>query len=246
MADVRQIDTYEELQAIIRESGKEFDREQIAEAFLLADRKHRGQKRSSGEPYIIHPLSVAAILVDLGMDTQSVVAGLLHDVVEDTDCTLEDITQEFGREVALLIDGVTKLDRIPFSSKEEEQAENLRKMLMAMAQDIRVIIIKFADRMHNLSTLEFMSPQKQRDKARECLEVYAPIAHRLGMRMVKETMEDVSLMYLDPAAYKEIDEHLEARSRTRTQFISGLRKEIRERVEPALGHEVYIEGRGKE
>ena len=205
MADVRQIDTYEELQAIIRESGKEFDREQIAEAFLLADRKHRGQKRSSGEPYIIHPLSVAAILVDLGMDTQSVVAGLLHDVVEDTDCTLEDITQEFGREVALLIDGVTKLDRIPFSSKEEEQAENLRKMLMAMAQDIRVIIIKFADRMHNLSTLEFMSPQKQRDKARECLEVYAPIAHRLGMRMVKETMEDVSLMYLDPAAYKEID-----------------------------------------
>ena len=245
MADVRQIDTYEELQAIIRESGKEFDREQIAEAFLLADRKHRGQKRSSGEPYIIHPLSVAAILVDLGMDTQSVVAGLLHDVVEDTDCTLEDITQEFGREVALLIDGVTKLDRIPFSSKEEEQAENLRKMLMAMAQDIRVIIIKFADRMHNLSTLEFMSPQKQRDKARECLEVYAPIAHRLGMRMVKETMEDVSLMYLDPAAYKEIDEHLEARSRTRTQFISGLRKEIRERVEPALGHEVYIEGRVK-
>lgn len=130
MPDVRQINTYEELQAIIRESGKEFDREQIAEAFLLADRKHRGQKRSSGEPYIIHPLSVAAILVDLGMDTQSVVAGLLHDVVEDTDCTLEDITQEFGREVALLIDGVTKLDRIPFSSKEEEQAENLRKMLM--------------------------------------------------------------------------------------------------------------------
>ena len=217
MPDVRQINTYEELQAIIRESGKEFDREQIAEAFLLADRKHRGQKRSSGEPYIIHPLSVAAILVDLGMDTQSVVAGLLHDVVEDTDCTLEDITQEFGREVALLIDGVTKLDRIPFSSKEEEQAENLRKMLMAMAQDIRVIIIKFADRMHNLSTLEFMSPQKQRDKARECLEVYAPIAHRLGMRTVKETMEDVSLMYLDPAAYKEIDEHLESRSRTRTQ-----------------------------
>ncbi len=245
MADVRQISTYEQLQSIIKESGKEFDRELIAEAYLLADRKHRGQKRSSGEPYIIHPLSVAAILVDLGMDTQSVVAGLLHDVVEDTDCTLEDITQEFGREAALLIDGVTKLDKIPFSSKEEEQAENLRKMLMAMAQDIRVIIIKFADRMHNLSTLEFMSPQKQRDKARECLEVYAPIAHRLGMRTVKETMEDVSLMYLDPAAYKEIDDHLESRSGARSQFIGGLKAQLRERIEPALSHEVYIEGRVK-
>ena len=136
----------------------------------LAEEKHREQKRSSGEPYIIHPLSVAAILVGLGMDSQSVMAGLLHDVVEDTDCTLEDIQKQFGKEVALLIDGVTKLGKIPYSSREEQQAENLRKMLMAMAEDIRVIIIKFADRMHNLATLEYMSPQKQRDKAVECLE----------------------------------------------------------------------------
>ena len=244
MPAVRQISTYEELHQIIEESGKDFDRVLIGRAYRLADRMHRDQKRSSGEPYIIHPLSVAAILVDLGMDTQSVVAGLLHDVVEDTECTLEEIVQEFGQEAALLIDGVTKLDKIPFSSREEEQAENLRKMLMAMAQDIRVIIIKFADRMHNLSTLEFMSPQKQRDKARECLEVYAPIAHRLGMRTVKETMEDVSLKYLDPAAYQEIEEYLASRSSTRSQFIKELKEQLRERLEPAVP-EVYIEGRVK-
>ena len=240
----RQISSYEELQRIIKESGKEYDRVSIGQAYRLAERMHRGQKRSSGEPYIIHPLSVAANLVDLGMDTQSVVAGLLHDVVEDTACTVEEITQEFGQDVALLIDGVTKLDKIPFSSREEEQAENLRKMLMAMAQDIRVIIIKFADRMHNLSTLEFMSPQKQRDKARECLEVYAPIAHRLGMRTVKETMEDVSLKYLDPAAYQEINEYLTSRSGTRKEFIEGLKEQLKARVEPFVP-EVYIEGRVK-
>ena len=160
MPVVRQISSYEELQSIVQESGKDYDRVLIGQAYRLADRMHRDQKRRSGEPYIIHPLSVASILVDLGMDTQSVVSGLLHDVVEDTECTLEEISQMFGQDVALLIDGVTKLDKIPFSSREEEQAENLRKMLMAMAQDIRVIIIKFADRMHNLSTLEFVSPQK--------------------------------------------------------------------------------------
>ncbi len=244
MPAVRQIDSYEQLQSIIKESGKEFDRELIGQAFLLADRMHRDQLRRSGEPYIIHPLSVAAILVDLGMDSQSVAAGLLHDVVEDTCCTLEEITQDFGQDVALLIDGVTKLDKIPFSSREEEQAENLRKMLMAMAQDIRVIIIKFADRMHNLSTLEFVSPQSQRDKARECLEVYAPIAHRLGMRTVKETMEDVSLKYLDPEAYREITEYLTSRSSTRLQFIEELKAHLKGRVEAALP-DVYIEGRVK-
>ena len=205
MALVVQISTYEELRKIIEESGKEYDREKIQAAYELAAEKHQQQKRSSGEPYIIHPLSVAAILVGLGMDSESVMAGLLHDVVEDTDCTVEEITKQFGREVALLIDGVTKLGKIPYSSREEQQAENLRKMLMAMAEDIRVIIIKFADRMHNLATLEYMSPQKQRDKAVECLEVYAPIAHRLGIRTVKEYMEDESLKYLDPLAYKEIE-----------------------------------------
>ena len=244
MALVVQISTYEELNKIIAESGKEYDREQIEAAYRLAEEKHREQKRSSGEPYIIHPLSVAAILVGLGMDSQSVMAGLLHDVVEDTDCTLEDIQKQFGKEVALLIDGVTKLGKIPYSSREEQQAENLRKMLMAMAEDIRVIIIKFADRMHNLSTLEYMSPQKQRDKAVECLEVYAPIAHRLGIRTVKEYMEDVSLKYLDPLAYREIEDDLASRSNSSKQFIEDTKALIRSRVEVSIP-DVYIEGRVK-
>ena len=238
MADIIQISSYEELQKIIGESGKDYDRERIGEAYWLAEEKHRDQRRSSGEPYIIHPLSVAAILVELGMDSQSVMAGLLHDVVEDTDCTIEDITSQFGHEVALLIDGVTKLDKIPYSSREEQQAENLRKMLMAMAEDIRVIIIKFADRMHNLSTLEYVSPQKQRDKARECLEVYAPIAHRLGMRTVKECMEDISLKYLDPSAYHEVLENLSSRSKSRDEFIASMKKQIKERI----GNNLYSKG----
>ena len=244
MALVVQISTYEELRKIIEESGKEYDREKIQAAYELAAEKHQQQKRSSGEPYIIHPLSVAAILVGLGIDSESVMAGLLHDVVEDTDCTVEEITKQFGREVALLIDGVTKLGKIPYSSREEQQAENLRKMLMAMAEDIRVIIIKFADRMHNLATLEYMSPQKQRDKAVECLEVYAPIAHRLGIRTVKEYMEDESLKYLDPLAYKEIEEDLASRSKSSKQFIEDTKALIRSRVEISIPN-VYIEGRVK-
>ena len=244
MALVVQISTYEELKKIIAESGKEYDREQIEAAYRLAEEKHREQKRSSGEPYIIHPLSVAAILVGLGMDSQSVMAGLLHDVVEDTDCTLEDIQKQFGKEVALLIDGVTKLDGIEFRTKDEQKAESLRKMFFAMAKDIRVIIIKLADRLHNMRTLEYMSPQKQRDKAVECLEVYAPIAHRLGIRTVKEYMEDVSLKYLDPLAYREIEDDLASRSNSSKQFIEDTKALIRSRVEVSIP-DVYIEGRVK-
>lgn len=241
---VMQISTYEELEKIIAESGKEYDTDRIELAYRLAEEKHNGQMRRSGEPYIIHPLSVAAILVGLGMDTESVMSGLLHDVVEDTDCTVEQLTHEFGREVALLVDGVTKLGKIPFSSQEEEQAENLRKMLMAMAEDIRVIIIKFADRMHNLTTLEYVSPQKQRDKARECLELYAPIAHRLGIRTVKEFMEDVSLHYLDPLACQEIEDDLEARNQSGKQFIDETKDLIKSRIALSIPN-VYIEGRVK-
>ncbi len=239
-----QISTYEELKNIIAESDKEYDCERIEKAYLLAEEMHRQQKRSSGEPYIIHPLSVAAILVGLGMDTESVMAGLLHDVIEDTECTQAELEKQFGKEVAQLVDGVTKLGKIPFSSREEQQAENLRKMLMAMAEDIRVIIIKFADRMHNLTTLEYVSPQKQRDKALECLEVYAPIAHRLGIRTVKEFMEDISLKYLDSMAYQEIEDDLAARGESRKQFIEVIKNMIKERVEPSIPN-VFIEGRVK-
>lgn len=238
------IRSFEELRQAMIDSDRDYDIPLIEQAYRLADEKHIDQKRRSGEPYIIHPLSVAVILVRLGMDSASVMAGLLHDVVEDTSCTEEEIEKSFGKEVARLVDGVTKLGKIPFSSREEQQAENLRKMLMAMAEDIRVIIIKFADRMHNLSTLEYVSPQKQRDKALECLEVYAPIAHRLGIRTVKEYMEDISLKYLDPVAYNEIEEDLEHRSKSRKQFIDSTIELIRDRIQISMP-KVHIEGRVK-
>ncbi len=241
---VKKIISFDELQNVIEKSKREYDIDLIRRAYRLAEEKHHDQKRRSGEPYIIHPLSVAATLVGLGMDSESVAAGLLHDVVEDTDCTEEELKTDFGAEVALLVDGVTKLGKIPFSSREEQQAENIRKMLMAMAEDIRVIIIKFADRMHNLSTLEYVSPQKQRDKALECVEVYAPIAHRLGIRTVKEYMEDISLKYLDPVAYHEIEAELESQSSSRNQFIESTMGQIRSRVQIAIP-KVRIEGRVK-
>ncbi|MDO4459749.1 MAG: bifunctional (p)ppGpp synthetase/guanosine-3',5'-bis(diphosphate) 3'-pyrophosphohydrolase [Clostridia bacterium] len=236
--------TYEELLQKIKESDKDYDLANIERAYKVAEKQHQNQVRKSGEPYIIHPVSVAYLLVEMGMDSQSVIAGLLHDVVEDTDMTLDDVRKSFGDDIALLIDGLTKIAQIPFSSREELQAENIRKMLMAMAEDIRVIIIKFADRMHNLSTLEFMTPQKQRDKAHECLEVYAPIAHRLGIRAVKEYMEDISLQYMDPIAYNEILSNLEAISTSRAAFIEKTKVEIKTRLNPMMP-DVYIEGRVK-
>ena len=236
--------SYADLVRLATSSGKEYDLALIEKGYKFAFDAHKDQVRQSGEPYIIHPIAVACKLIEFGMDTPSVVAGLLHDVIEDTAYTYDDIAKNFGKEIANLTEGVTKLGKIPFSSREEQQAENLRKMLMAMSEDIRVIIIKFADRMHNLSTLEYVSPQKQRDKALECLEVYAPIAHRLGMRTVKEYMEDVSLKYLDPVAYHEIEENLEARSTRRKQFVESTKELIRSRVEPLIPG-VYIEGRVK-
>ena len=196
---------YDELKRMIRESGRDYDLELIEKAYRLADSAHGDQRRVSGVPYILHPTSVACILVDLGMDTESVVAALLHDVVEDTEISLEEIIKDYGKEIAHLIDGVTKLKKIPFSNREQQQAENIRKMLMAMSDDIRVIIIKLADRLHNMRTIDCMKEQKRRDKALENMEVYAPIAHRLGIRTVKEEMEDLSIRYLDPIGYKEIE-----------------------------------------
>ncbi len=236
--------SYEELLELIRSSGREFNMEMIDKAYQLANGAHQGQVRLSGEPYIIHPLAVSCILVELGMDSESVVGGLLHDVVEDTDYTLEDIRKLFNQEVANLIDGVTKLGKIPYSSREEQQAENIRKMLIAMSEDIRVIIIKLADRLHNMRTLQFKPPQKQRDTALESMEVYAPIAHRLGIRAVKEELEDLSLRYLDPVAYREIEDTLEMQSKDRIAFIDRTKEEIRQRVSEMIPN-VYLEGRVK-
>ncbi len=205
-AAVQTVMNYEEFSRLAKESGRSYDFEMIDKAYVLADEAHKGQNRRSGEPYISHPLAVATILLDLGLDTEALVAAILHDVVEDTTITLETVTSRFGSEVALLVDGVTKLGRITFSSLEEEQAENLRKMLLAMSKDVRVMLIKLCDRLHNMRTASAWGEQKQRDKALETMEVYAPIAHRLGIAHIKEELEDISMHYLDPIGYGEIME----------------------------------------
>lgn len=236
--------SYEELKALLLASDRDFDMEKIDAAYQFALKSHGDQKRRSGVPYILHPVSVAYILVELGMDTESIVASLLHDVVEDTPVGLEEIKKLFGIEVANLTDGVTKLGRIPYSSREEQQAENLRKMLIAMADDIRVIIIKLADRLHNMRTIEFMPDQKRRDKALETMEVYAPIAHRLGIRALKEEMEDISLRYLDPIGYHEIESALAMKSGEREEFINKIKKQIYDRISSVIPN-VHLEGRVK-
>ena len=207
-----EIVTWEKLCEAIKASGKAYNMEMITKAYDLANKAHNGVCRRSGEPYICHPLAVARLVLDLGMDSESIAAALLHDVVEDTPTTLEDLTAAFGEEVALLVDGVTKLTKIQFSNIEELQAENLRKMLLAMSRDVRVMIIKLCDRLHNMRTGDAWPEQKRRDKARETMEVYAPIANRLGILNVKEELEDRSLHYLDPVGYEEISKMLSERA----------------------------------
>ncbi len=233
----------EDLVEQIRQSGKSYQLDRILEAYKTAEAAHAGQLRQSGEPYIIHPISVAMILVELGMDTECIVAALLHDIVEDTDFDITQVEKRFGKDVALLVGGVTKLGKIPYASKEEEQAENLRKMLLAMAQDIRVIIIKLADRLHNARTFDYLPDAKRRDKALETMELYAPLADRLGIRRVKEELEDISLRYLDPIAVAEIENQLAAREE-RQRFLESIKKRIYERIK--IEHpNAYIEGRVK-
>ena len=221
------------------------DIEKIEKAFNIADEAHKEQKRRSGEPYIIHPLAVATILVDMGMDTDSICAALLHDVVEDTPTTSKEIRDIFGEDVELLVEGVTKLGQIPFAaSKEEEQSENIRKMFLAMSRDIRVIIIKLADRVHNMRTLRFMPEEKQRYKARETLEIYAPLAHRLGIRAFKEELEDLAISFLDPVAYEEIGKTLSEQVESRQSFLDNIKEEIYNRVKQEVPN-VHLAGRIK-
>jgi len=222
--------TYPELEKLIQLSGRTYDMRLLDKAYRFALRCHSGQKRESGEEYITHPVSVAGLLVDLGLDTESLCAALLHDTVEDTETLLSDIRTEFGGEIALLVDGVTKLGQIPFSSIEEQQAENLRKMLLAMTFDIRVMLIKLCDRLHNMRTLDAMTENKQREKALETMEVFAPIAHRLGMGNIKEEFEDLSLKYLDPYGYDEIIKTLQE-SNQDENFIHGITDNIHQRLE---------------
>ena len=220
--------TYDMLKQEMRNSGRAYDFALVDRAYALAEAAHADQRRRSGEPYICHPLSVAEILVEMGMDSESIAAALMHDVAEDTAVTIEEIRQKFGAEVALLVDGVTKLTQIKFSNVEDRQAENLRKMLLAMSQDVRVMIIKLCDRLHNMRTGDAWPEQKRRDKALETMEVYAPIAHRLGISNIKEELEDRSLRYLDPVGYETIRALLNKHG---DEFLNGVCDTIRAHLE---------------
>ncbi len=237
---------FEKLLETLRESSfAESDITRITQAYVFARNAHEGQKRRSGEPYIIHPVAVAQILAEMGMDTDSICAALLHDVVEDTPVTDQQIRASFGESVEQLVDGVTKIGQIPFSAtQEEQQNENIRKMFLAMSRDIRVIIIKLADRVHNMRTLSFMPEEKRRFKAKETLEIYAPIAHRLGIRAFKEELEDLAIRYLDPVAYAEISHTLESQVESRQQFLDSIQKEIGERVRQEVPN-AHLSGRIK-
>jgi len=219
------------IEAIIKKAGcSEESAERIRRAFEFARDAHEGQKRKNGEPFIIHPLAVAQLLAEMGMDCESIMAGLLHDVIEDTSVSYDEMKARFGVSVANLVDGVTKLTRMPSATYEEEENENLRKLFMAMAKDIRVIIIKLNDRLHNLRTLQYVTERKQKDKALETMLIYAPIAHRLGMNNVKSELEDISLRYLDPVAYQEIADYLENSAEERNAFLNIIIKRIEDRL----------------
>ncbi len=216
----------------------------LEKAYELSKKAHDGQMRESGEPYIIHPIEVAHTLADLELDCSTIIAGLLHDTIEDTNYTFDSLKEIFGEEIVTLVDGVTKLDKIPYSTKEQQQAENLRKMLLAMAKDIRVMLIKLADRLHNMHTIKYMTPEKQLQKAKETLEIYAPLAHRLGISKIKWELEDICLRYIDPDGYYDLVEKISQKRKEREAFIAAIIEEIRTRTAD-LGIETRIDGRPK-
>ncbi len=241
--------TPEELFDILIDSIRKYhpsdDLAMVRKAYEIANAAHEGQLRKSGEPYIVHPLSVAIILAQLELDKESIIAGILHDVVEDTVMTMEEMTKVFGGEVALLVDGVTKLTQLSWSAdKVEIQAENLRKMFLAMAKDIRVILIKLADRLHNMRTLKYMKPEKQKEKARETMEIYAPLADRLGISKIKIELDDLSLKYLEPEIYQDLLEKISMRRVTKEEFVQNIMDEVEEHMHSA-GIEASVDGRVK-
>ncbi len=236
--------TYADIKNRILKYQPEADFTTLDKAYALASSMHKAQKRESGEPYIVHPLAVAGILADMELDIEAIAAGLLHDVIEDTPVTFDDIKTEFGEDIALLVEGVTKLDKIQFHDKAEQQIESLRKMFLAMAKDIRVILIKLADRLHNMRTLKNMPPAKRLIKARETLEVYAPLAHRLGISKIKWELEDLSLRHLDSVAYYEIVESINKKKNERDAYIDAIKDTLAERLR-GLGIHYELEGRAK-
>ena len=247
MTEQEQIkEAFEDLLKSLRKETSKENRQKIKEAFEFANEAHKGVKRRSGEPYILHPLAVAKIAVkEIGLGTTSVISALLHDVVEDTVMTDEEIKQEFGAEVALLVDGVTKLGQLSYDAdKVEVQAENLRKMFLAMAKDIRVILIKLADRLHNMRTLKYMTPEKQKEKARETMDIYAPIAQRLGISKIKIELDDLSLKYLEPEAYYDLVHQIAQRKSVRDDYVQSLVEEVKKHIHEA-GIPAQIDGRAK-
>ena len=236
---------HQKLLETIRKYRPNTDLSSVEKAYELAKSAHGDQRRKSGEPYIIHPLSVAIILAELEMDKETIIAGILHDVVEDTGVTDEQIEEEFGNEVASLVDGVTKLTQLNYSQDTiEVQAENLRKMFIAMAKDIRVVVIKLADRLHNQRTMQYQTPEKQIEKSRETLDIYSPIAQRLGISKIKTELDDLALKYLEPDVYKELSEGIKATRAEREAFISGITEEVEKHLKEA-GIEAEISGRAK-
>ena len=222
---------FEALIKKIRDSGHNMDLGRIRAAYEMARTAHAGQLRKDGSPYVSHCVAAADISFDIGLDEDSIIAALLHDIIEDTSLTHEDIARQFGAAVADIVEGVTKLTRVQYTSKEDEQAENLRKMLMAMAKDIRVILIKIADRLHNMRTMDYQTPEKQKSKSLETMEIYAPIAHRLGMQRAKWELEDLALQYLDPQGYKEITDSLNARMPVLEKFMESMKQKIQTRLD---------------
>ena len=217
----------------------------VEKAYTIARDAHKDQKRKSGEPYIIHPVSVAIILAELELDKETIVAGLLHDVVEDTILSYDDIVEQFSEEIALLVDGVTKLTQLSYDAdKIEVQAENLRKMFLAMAKDIRVILIKLADRLHNMRTLQYMKPEKQKEKARETMEIYAPIAHRLGISKIKIELDDLSLKYLKPEVYFDLKDNIQQKKESREEFLANIMNNVGNHID-SMGISARIDGRVK-
>ncbi|MCD8085070.1 MAG: bifunctional (p)ppGpp synthetase/guanosine-3',5'-bis(diphosphate) 3'-pyrophosphohydrolase [Clostridiales bacterium] len=238
------LEMYQTLEEKVLAYNPNLDKDALYRAFQYADKAHASQVRRDGTPYITHPLQVAMILADFKMDLESLEAALLHDCIEDTGSTYEEIAQLFGTPVADLVEGVTKLTRLQYATLEEKQMENLRKMLMAMSKDIRVILVKLCDRLHNMRTMQYQTPKKQREKSLETMEIYAPIAHRLGMQWLKWELEDLSLKYLDPVGYSDIEQQLAARANRNQEFLSNMQSKIKARME-AEGIECTITGRIK-
>ena len=235
---------YKELIDKIKTYHPSDDFSMVEKAYKLAVEAHKEQKRKSGEPYIIHPLKVAYILAELELDMETITAGILHDIIEDTPYTYEDITHLFGEEIAALVDGVTKLGKLSYTTKEEAQAENYRKMFLAMAKDIRVILIKLADRLHNMRTLNYMTPEKQREKAQETLDIYAPLAHRLGISKIRSEMEDLCFKYLNPDAYFDLAAKIQKKKEERDQFVQSMVQELQTKMNEA-GIKGKVYGRTK-